>query len=237
MADSGGAEAWAHGIVSGVERALSPLGDAERAQAMQTYLKGIAPFLGIQAPDRRHAVRPILESLGPPPDERGLAAAARALFARPEREYAYVACDLIARWVSHCTSEFLVHPVEELLTTRPWWDTVDALGSAAVSPLCRGYPELSGVILRWSASGDVWLVRSALQHQRGWHEDTDVPFVLTLCGAHADNSEFFIQKAIGWALRDLARLDAASVATFLDQHPVLTRTATREAERGLGRRA
>jgi 3-methyladenine DNA glycosylase AlkD len=76
-------------------------------------------------------------------------------------------------------------------------------------------------------------VRAAIQHQRGWRADTDVDYVLVLCGAHADEREFFIQKAIGWALRDLAALDATAVSTFVRRHPRLTRVATREAERGL----
>ena len=91
------------------------------------------------------------------------------------------------------------------------------------------------MVLAWSASGQLWLVRAAIQHQRGWRDATDVPFVLSLCADHAGEREFFVQKAIGWALRDLAPLDPAAVTAFVDDHPELTRVATREAERGLDR--
>lgn len=226
---------WADVVVDGIQRALLPMADAEKAPAMRAYMKDIAPFLGIQATERRRALRGALAAAGPPPDDAALAMAARSLFALPEREYAYAACDVIARYEPRCSAGFLADPIEELLTTAPWWDSVDALGNAAVSPLCHRFPELRHVVLRWSDSGDLWLIRAAIQHQRGWRDDTDVRFVLSLCAEHAAEGEFFIQKAIGWALRDLARLDAAAVAGFVSDHPELTRTATREAESGLRR--
>jgi 3-methyladenine DNA glycosylase AlkD len=198
-------------------------------------MKDVAPFFGVQAADRRTCVREVLKECGAPEGDGHLAAAARALVAEPERECAYAAADILGRYAKRLDAAFLDDPVEELLTTRPWWDTVDHLGSAVISPVCRVHPEAREVVLRWSASADIWLIRAAIQHQRGWRNATDIPFVLSLCSDHADNREFFVQKAIGWALRDLARLDADAVAGFVDSHPMLTRVATREAERGLTR--
>lgn len=228
---------WADDVVTALHAELIALGDPVKAPQMQAYMKGVAPFLGVQTPERRRVTAAVAKQFAPPPDEGALAELARTLFALPEREFAYAACDLLARWLKRCGPDFLVDPVQELLVTRPWWDTVDSLGSAAVSPLCRRYDELRSVVLDWSASGELWLERAAIQHQRGWKEVTDVPFVLSLCADHADDREFFIQKAIGWALRDLAPLDAIAVRAFVAEHPELTRVATREAERGLERLA
>jgi 3-methyladenine DNA glycosylase AlkD len=80
----------------------------------------------------------------------------------------------------------------------------------------------------------MWLNRAAIQHQRGWKHDTDVDFVLSICDAHNANREFFIAKAIGWALREVARSDAPAVRRFLRRHPNLSNVAVREARRGLG---
>jgi 3-methyladenine DNA glycosylase AlkD len=224
---------WSDDVVLATREALIPLADVERAAQMQAYMKNVSPFLGITATARRGAQRETWSTFGPPPDQGELARAAPALFACNEREFAYAACDLLARHVGRLDAGFLVDPVEGLLATRPWWDTVDGLGTAVVSPLCHRYPELRDVIDRWSRSDDRWLVRAAIQHQRGWRADTDVDYVLVLCDAHAKERDFFIQKAIGWALRDLAGLDATAVSTFVRRHPQLTRVATREAERGL----
>jgi 3-methyladenine DNA glycosylase AlkD len=81
----------------------------------------------------------------------------------------------------------------------------------------------------------MWLNRAAIQHQRGRRFETDVNLVLQYCDDHADSNEFFIVKAIGWALRDLAPVSPSAVRRFLKEHPDLGRVAVREAERGLNR--
>jgi 3-methyladenine DNA glycosylase AlkD len=151
-----------------------------------------------------------------------------------EREFHYAASELMERFLVATDEYFLSTYVEELLTTKSWWDTVDGLGSAAVSPLCWRY-DASEIVLAWSASSNIWLNRAAIQHQRGWKADTDVDFVLQLCDAHVDQREFFVAKAIGWALRDISRIDPAAVRRFLSTHPYLSPVAVREARRGLDR--
>jgi 3-methyladenine DNA glycosylase AlkD len=151
-----------------------------------------------------------------------------------EREYHYAAADLIDRHLGSADEYFLVEYVEALLTTTPWWDTVDGLGSVAVSPLCWRY-DATDLVLAWSAAENIWLNRAAIQHQRGWKQDTDVAFVLELCDAHSAQRTFFVAKAMGWALRDLSRIDPTAVQRFLAEHPSLSPVATREALRGLRR--
>ena len=123
--------------------------------------------------------------------------------------------------------------MQSLLTDRPWWDTVDSLGTAVITPLVQRYPEQVALMWTWWDSGDRWLIRAAIQHQRGLRERTDVDRLLAMCDQHADDREFFVAKAIGWALRDLARWDPDAVRVFLAAHPGLSRVAAREAERGL----
>jgi len=196
-------------------------------------MKHIAPFLGIRADERRRLIGAALSDV-PEPTSDELGEAATALMALPEREYHYAAYDLIERFVDRADESFLERWVEPMLTTTPWWDTVDGLGNAAVRPLGRRF-DIGRTVDRWSESGDIWLIRAAIQHQRGWKQDTDVDRVLGLCDRHWSNGEFFVAKAVGWALRDLARLDADAVRRFLDMHPTPNRVATREAEKGLSR--
>jgi 3-methyladenine DNA glycosylase AlkD len=194
-------------------------------------MRDVAPFLGIPAPERRRALRAAWAGLRTPSSDE-LGEGALALAARPEREYHYAAADLIARFGRGADERFLDRYVEPLLRSVPWWDTVDALGTAAVGPLCRRFDH-GATVDRWSGSGDRWLIRAAIQHQRGWKQGTDVDRVLGLCDRHWDDPEFFVAKAIGWALRDLAWIDAAAVRAFLAAHPTSNRVATREAARGL----
>jgi 3-methyladenine DNA glycosylase AlkD len=226
---------WADDVVVATRAALEPLSDLRAAEGMRAYMKDIAPFLGIKTPQRRAALRDAWRPLGSPSGPADLARAAEKLVDLAEREFAYAAADLLTRHRRVMDEGFLADPVESLLLTKPWWDTVDALGTAAVSPLCRRFPSTRSVVLRWSDSGDRWLVRSAIQHQRGWREASDVAFVLSLCADHAHDREFFVQKAIGWALRDLAVVDSQAVSAFVDAHPELTRVAVRESEKGLAR--
>jgi len=198
---------------------------------MAQYMKNVAPFLGIRSGPRRLALKEQWRGLATPSSDE-LGTACLELMNLREREYHYAAYDLIEKYVDVTDERFLIEYVEELLTTTPWWDTVDGFGSTAVSPLCWRY-DAAEVVLAWSASANIWLNRAAIQHQRGWKNDTDIPFVLSLCDAHSAQREFFVTKAIGWALRDLARLDPEAVRTFLRTHPTLGAVAVREARRGL----
>ena len=204
---------WADDVVARATTALSPLRDAERAIEMKRYMKDIAPFLGIAAPDRRAALKSAWKSIDRPTSTE-LGDAALALMSLEEREFHYASFDLIERHRRDADDLFLDLYVTELLTTNSWWDTVDGLVSAAVSPLCR-VADQSVLIDGWSESGNIWLIRSAITHQRGWKADTN------------------IAKGIGWAMRDIARMNPASITEFLDTHTAPNPVATREALRGL----
>ena len=194
-------------------------------------MKGVAPFLGLTASTRREALRAAWREL-PTPTSAALAAAARALMHQREREFHYAAYDLLQWHQRVPDAGFVRQHGADLLLSTPWWDTVDGLVTAMVSPQMRRFRD-DELMDSWSASGDRWLIRAALGHQRGWKWETDIPRVLGLCDAHWQDKEFFIAKAIGWALRDIARMDPSAVRRFLDEHPSTNRVAMREAERGL----
>jgi 3-methyladenine DNA glycosylase AlkD len=216
--------------------ALAPLADTSRAPAMQAYMKDVAPFLGVATPVRRHALRAAWSGLAPL-DEAGVSRAARTLWALPEREYQYAACDLLARHGRVLTGRFVADPVQDLVTTRPWWDTVDSLGTAAITPLVARHPAQVDLMWAWLDSGDRWLIRAAIQHQRGLKDTTDLDRLFAMCERFTTEREFFIAKAIGWALRDVTRWNPRAVQQFVDEHPELSPVARREAMRGLSRSA
>jgi 3-methyladenine DNA glycosylase AlkD len=178
-------------------------------------------------------VKKIAKEMRTPTSEE-LGATARKLWKLDEREFQYAANDLIGIHWKVCDKNFLADHVEDLVITKSWWDTVDGLGSVAISPLTDKFG-CEKLIAKWNVSPNMWLNRAAIQHQRGRRFETDVKLVLQYCDDHSDSKEFFIVKAIGWALRDLAPISPSAVKSFLKDHPDLGRVAVREAERGLGR--
>lgn len=216
--------------------ALVPLASPSAADAMAAYMKQVAPFLGVAAPPRRRAQRQAWAAL-PAPSEAEVTLAVQGLWALPEREYHYAACDLIASATPRLSAAFVPDVVEGLLVDTPWWDTVDGLGTAAVTPLVARHPDLVPLMWSWLDSGDRWLIRAAVQHQRGLRDRTDVDRLLAMCDRVADDREFFIAKAVGWALRDVTSWHPDAVRSFVDEHPGLSAVARREALRGLARSA
>jgi len=196
-------------------------------------MKDIAPFIGVATPERRALVKKVAKAL-PMPTSDELGATARKLWKLDEREFQYAACDLIGIHWSQADKNFLADYVEDLIVSKSWWDTVDSLGSVAISPLTDKYG-CEKLMEKWNKSSNIWLNRAAIQHQRGRKYETDVNLILKYCDDHSESQEFFIVKAIGWALRDISKIDPRTVRDFLKSHPDLGRVAVREAERGLSR--
>lgn len=196
-------------------------------------MKDIAPFIGVATPERRALVKKIAKEMKAPTSAE-LGTTARKLWKLDEREFQYAANDLIGIHWKQADKNFLAEYVEDLIITKSWWDTVDGLGSVAISPLTDKFG-CEKLIAGWNKSPNMWLNRAAIQHQRGRRFETDIQLVLQYCDDHSDSKEFFIVKAIGWALRDMAPINPSAVRGFLRDHPALGRVAVREAERGLNR--
>jgi len=197
-----------------IESALRPLADPARAAGMAAYMRGQFPFLGVGAAERRKAVRGLL----PRTLDRELV---DALWALPEREFQYVACDHL-RTVESAPADWL----RTLVTTRSWWDTVDAL-AAPVGRACT--PEQ---MRAWARDDNLWVRRAAILHQLKRREATDTALLAEILAGNLGSGEFFIDKALGWALREYSRTDPAWVRAFLDTHAVAALTR-REATRYL----
>ncbi|MGW4564944.1 DNA alkylation repair protein [Streptomyces sp. NPDC004561] len=187
--------------------------DPERAAAMRAYMKDVAPFLGIPTPDRRALSRTVLAG-APRPDETDCTALALRCWALPEREYHYFAVDYLRRYASRCSSGFLP-VVRRLVTTVPWWDTVDLLAAHVVGALVAADPALAADMDRWIVDENLWVARTALLHQLRYKEHTDQERLFAYCLRQSGHPDFFIRKAIGWSLREYAKTDPEAVRTFL----------------------
>ncbi|MFE0516860.1 DNA alkylation repair protein [Streptomyces sp. NPDC058964] len=193
--------------------AYTAAADAERAASMRAYMKDVTPFLGIPTPARRVLTRTVLAGT-PRPDEADCTAIALRCWALPEREYHYFAVDYVRRHTGRCTSGFL--PVtRHLVTTVPWWDTVDLLAAHVVGALVAADPKLLDDMDRWITDDDLWVARTALLHQLRYKERTDTGRLFSYCLLQSGHTDFFIRKAIGWCLREYAKTDPEAVRSFL----------------------
>ncbi|MEU5143403.1 DNA alkylation repair protein [Streptomyces sp. NPDC021139] len=208
--------------------------DPERAAGMRAYMKDVAPFLGLTSPARRSLSRTVLADV-PRPDESDCVAVALRCWRLPEREYHYFAVDYLRRYVTHCSSGFL--PVTRyLLTTVPWWDTVDLLAAHVVGGLVAADRGLTADMDAWIEDEDRWLVRAALLHQLRYKERTDTDRLFGYCLRRSGHGDFFVRKAVGWCLREYAKTDPDAVRTFVAEHRTrLAPLSAREALRTIGR--
>ncbi len=217
-----------------IEAALCALADAQEAVLMKAYMLGQFEFLGVRADPRRDALKGLMKFSGPA-DE--LLALAEALWRLPEREFRYVAVDLLAKHHKRLDTSALPR-ILQLVQTGSWWDTVDGLAGVVGDIWLRAKATQTDVQKRMDeclVHPDLWVRRVAMLHQLGWREQTDEHRLFRYALTLAPEKDFFIRKAIGWALRDHARTRPDAVRAFLARHAnELSGLTRREAGKHLG---
>ncbi|MYN45724.1 DNA alkylation repair protein [Pseudoduganella sp. FT93W] len=186
--------------------------EAEHAPAMRAYMRDQFEFLGVRTPQRRAACKPVLATLKGQPAS-ALLELAGALWQQPEREFQYVAIDLLALHWKQLDDSHLP-ALLQLVQQRSWWDSVDGLAGVIGDVLRYQHAGMDDAI----AHQNLWVRRIALLHQLGWRGRTDCERLFRYALQCAHEQEFFIQKAIGWALRDYARHDPQAVHRFTSEH-------------------
>ena len=195
--------------------ALVAVADPDRAPAMAAYMRGRYEYLGVTAPDRKRAAKPFVAA-GSTATAGELLDAADACWAQPEREFQYVAVDLLRRWVGRLDGTHLAR-IERLIRTSSWWDTVDALAADVVGPIVAADPLLGSVMDEWIDDDDLWIARTAILHQLTYRDGTDSARLFDAVDRRGGDTEFFIRKACGWALRQLARYRPDEVRAYVER--------------------
>jgi len=217
-----------------VRAALAPLANASFAEGMRAYMRDRFEYLGIQTPIRRAAVTPLIRAFKPA-DAAELRKAADGLWKMRERENQYVAVDLLARYQAVLNLEDLPWLLD-LVREKSWWDSVDAL-LKAVGPIvqrsgAKGKRAMDAAV----RSQNLWVRRIAMLHQLGLRDETDTARLFRYAELLAPEKEFFIRKAIGWALRDYAWHDWRTVEKFLKStHGGLSGLSVREASKNFAK--
>lgn len=214
--------------------ALSAAADPDKALGMQAYMKTDMPFYGVQKPGRGPILRRLVD-VYPPTDRDEYQALVLGLWNLPHREEKYLALG-VAQAHRGFVEPAALPLYRKLIVEGAWWDLVDEVATHLIRDLVVGYPEGTWpVVDRWIDHEDMWLRRTAIICQVGAKDRTDSRRLFDFCVRRSPDNEFFIRKAIGWALRDYARTDPVAVAEFAQGHrEELSSLSFREATKHLG---
>jgi len=209
------AESKMPALCTALVEAFSSNGDAAVAKGMAKYLRDQFVCVGLKKPERTPLQKAAFAS-HPVDSEAELIEVVRALWRQPGREYLYAAMDLCGS--KHKLWSAGMFPVlEEMVVTHSWWDTVDCL-AGMVGLLLTKFPELKPKMTAWIDDDYMWKRCVAIIHQLKYKDNTDESKLFGFCKRRMHEKEFFIQKAIGWALRQYSRTSKKAVRKFLDEN-------------------
>ncbi len=205
--------------------------DPERASAMARYMKNRFQYFGISSTERNLVFKPYRNPLLAFAKKGHLETILLQTWAFDQREMQY--CGLEILWAARKVyTTGTIDLIEKLILRKSWWDTVDLLAAKAAGHWFSVFPEKKAArIRRWTRHPDLWLNRSAILHQLGYKGNTDFELMKKTILPHIHSKEFFLRKAIGWALRQYSRVNPQAVLEFVKEHDALSGLSKKEALR------
>ena len=194
-------------------KVLKAVAKPDDAVAMKAYMKNKFDFLGVKTPARRKLAKAFFKQQTDSVIDWDFINEA---WKNPYRELQYIALDYLEIRKKLLTPSDLPR-LKKLAQTKSWWDTIDFLDRLVGSIIAR-FPETKEIILSWSCDEDIWLRRLAIDHQLLRKEETDTELLEKILVNNLDQTEFFINKAIGWALRDYSKTNSDWVRDFIQRH-------------------
>ena len=187
--------------------------DEQQAIRMCAYMRGQFQFLGVPTTLRRAICNPYFKQAkkSKTVDWDFI----QRCWANPYREFQYVAKDYLVVMQDFLTP-LDVPEIRELAVTKSWWDTIDGL-DRTVGNIVFSHPHLNSLILQWSCDENIWLRRIAIDHQLSRKEKTDTELLAEIIENNFESDEFFINKAIGWALREYSKTNPEWVRAFIEK--------------------
>lgn len=206
---------------------MSCLGDEVQAKKMSDYMKEQFVFLGIPKPKLLKVIKPYLsKSRKEPIDWDGIF----EMWDSDFREAQYVALEYMNVHKKQIGPNDL-EKVSRLITTKSWWETVDTLDSF-VGNMILMEPSVKKEMLRWSVSDNIWLRRVSIDCQQRFKEQTDQELLADVIRNNLGSNEFFINKAIGWSLREYSKVNPEWVREFIAENEQgLDKLSIREARK------
>lgn len=200
-----------------VRQALLEVAEPEKAPLMQRYMKSEMPFLGVQAVPRRAALKRVFSGnrIDTAPEWRR---AVLELWREAEyREERYAAIELTGYHLYRDFQTLYTVPMyEEMVVTGAWWDLVDELATHRMGGLLAAFPDtMRPLMLEWAGDADLWKRRTAILSQNRFKQRTDTALLYACIDPSLSDNDFFARKAIGWALREYAKVNPAEVVRYV----------------------
>ena len=215
-------------FILALEHAFAANQNSENAFAMATYMRNNFSFFGIKTENRRRIFKEIWKQNKNEVTENAREIALE-LYSKPEREFHYCAIEILMKELKGNYKKDDIKLIEKLIVTNTWWDSVDTIAKYILGEYLLEFPlETKKVIARFSDSQNIWLNRSAILFQLNYKQKTNFDILKVECNKHKFSKEFFIQKAIGWALREYAKTNPETVKNFV-QEANLKSLSTKEA--------
>ena len=185
----------------------------EKVPAMEAYMKNNFNFLGVQKPILKKIEREFFKPFIKDPIDWTFV---EECWQQPYREFQYIAMDYLDKKKKELRPEDFPK-LKQLAQTKSWWDSIDQL-DLIIGEITFTYPETKQVMLDWSKDQDFWLRRIAIDHQLMCKDLTDTDLLAEVICNNFGQTEFFINKAIGWSLRNYSKVNPDWVRAFIDQH-------------------
>ncbi len=221
--------------INQLEKVFEQHANQKIAQGQAAYMQYQFDFFGIQAPDRQTLQKPFLIKKYLPAKEDAFKIAG-ILWQKPQREFQYFAMTLVEKYKNQYSIDDIAF-FEELITRKSWWDTVDFLSQKIIGHYFKIYPnKIQESIESWINSKNIWLQRTAILFQLKYKDQTDTHLLSHIIDQLKDTNTFFINKAIGWSLREYGKTNPAWTSDFVAQtklHPLSRREAMRLINKNL----
>lgn len=218
-------------FISQLETTFNQNKNVENAFQMKKYMKDLFSFYGIKTTERRAVFHELLKSNQQEISEN-YRAIALILLNKEYRELHYCGIEILIKNLKKNYRKDDIKLIETFLITNSWWDSVDTISKYLLGQYLIEFPnETEKVIERFSNSNNMWLNRSAIIFQLGYKKNTNYELLFSECVKHSQSKEFFIQKAIGWALREYGSTNPGLVLNFVnntDLKPLSRKEAIRK---------
>lgn len=192
-----------------------------QAISMKKYMRNQFSFLGIKNPQRQLLQKDFVNKNKDSINWQMI----KILLKEDEREFFYLVLDYLKKRKKLLKiNDF--EKIEFLITYKSWWDSIDIISPHLVGQLVTTYPQLKKEVIRWSRSDNIWLKRSSILYQLKFREELDKEILMEIIENTKDTENFFIEKAIGWILREYSKTNPIWVESYLNKAtlPVLSRT-------------
>jgi 3-methyladenine DNA glycosylase AlkD len=221
-----------HPYVVSLKELFEKNADPVQAAPMKKYMRDQFEYLGIKTPQNVALQKTFYTEYGLP-EITELDPILRDLWSLPQREFQYVAVGLLGKFEEQLPADF-IDTIEYLIITKSWWDTVDSIAGNTVGVHFKRYPAVEKKYLaKWRKSDNFWLRRTTILFQLNYKQETDFDLLCEIIRENLNSKEFFINKAIGWALRQYARVNPRAVKKFVKPtplHPLSRREAMKHIE-------